>query len=311
MPTSTSQVCLVTAATEGFVPGAVVALGSFLKHHPDFGGDLVVVHEALPEPHRRRLADACPRLRFEPVSPELRHRLDALGAARPAFAARRGQFHSLEAFRLKGYRKVLWYDCDVLFQAPVDELFDSPAALLCCGDDVFLRGWSRDARTYAPQPEPGAAGGALERTFGAGFLLIDGALVDEGCYRTLLDSVAPETWRGTATTHADQLVLNRCLAGRQTLAGWTYDFVLPQAEAIRMREGIDATSAKVLHFAGPVKPWMPDALLRWTSGDPRFKPAQAYKAWWNAYVDHLAAAHVRSVRARLRERRGRAPPAGP
>ena len=35
---STSSVRLATATTESFVPGALVMLGSFLKHHPRFNG---------------------------------------------------------------------------------------------------------------------------------------------------------------------------------------------------------------------------------------------------------------------------------
>ncbi len=286
--------CLVTAATETFVPGAVVALGTFLRHHPHFDGDFVVVHDGLSAPAIAHLIDVCPQLRFERVAPELRRRLAALSAAHPHFAPRLGQFYSLEAFRMQGYRKVLYYDSDVLFRAPIDELFDSPATLLCCGDDVHLRGWRRDWATYAPTRASG-----LERTFGAGFLLIDKQLVEEGGYDALLEWVAPETWRGTATTHTDQLVLNKCFAGRQTLASWTYDFVLSQAEGIRMRDSVDAATAKVLHFAGPVKPWMPAELLRWTSGDPKFKPTRAFRDWWNAYIDCLAAAHVRSVQVKL------------
>ena len=344
------ETCFVTAATERFVPGTLTTLASFLKHHPTFDGDLVVVHHALPEAHRRHLARACPGLRFESVSPALRTRLSALGAARPDFAPRLAQLYSLEAFRLRGYRKVLFYDSDVLFQAPVDDLFDSPAALLCCGDGVFLRGGRRDAATFAPLPPaqppsapgppgtpgpaasatadaPGAAGtpamaeppvmagalatasvpadaGVLERPFGAGFLLIDAALVEEDCYTDLLALVSPDTWRGTATAHTDQLVLNRCFAGRQTLVSRTYDFVLSNAEVIRVREGIDAASARALHFSGPVKPWMPEAMLRWTQGDSDHKPKDAFRRWYDAYVGYLADAHVRSARDRRRRNRG-------
>ena len=296
-----SETCLVTAATERFVPGAVVTLGTFLKHHPRFDGDIVVVHDGLEASAIRHLLDVCPQLRLEAVAPELRRRLRALTAARPDFAARLGQFYSLEAFRLTGYRKVLYYDSDVLFQAPVDDLFDATAALVCCGDNVHLRGWHRDRATYAPHPPPAPAD-ALERTFGAGFLLIDRQVIDDGAYDALLAWVTPETWRDTSTTHTDQLVLNRCFGGRQTLVSRAYDFVVSQAADIQAREGVDAASAKVLHFAGPVKPWMPTAMLRWTSGDPRFKPALAFRAWWSAYIDCLAAAHMRGVQAKLGRR---------
>ena len=291
----------VTAATERFVPGALATLCSFREHHPGFDGDLVVVHDALPAAHRQHLEDACPGVRFEPVSAALRDQLAALAAQRPEFAPRLPQFYSLEAFRLHGYRKVLYYDSDVLFQASVADLFDSPAALLCCGDEVFLRGGCRDAATFAPATAVAAsAGGELERPFGAGFLCIDRALVEEGCYADLLALVSPDTWRGTATTHTDQLILNRHFAGRQTLASWRYDFVLPFAEAIRAREGVDAASARALHFAGPIKPWMPEAMLQWTGGDPRRKPIDLFKRWYDAYVGYLAAAHVRGTARRRR-----------
>ena len=47
MPSRTSDVCLVTVATESFVPGTCVLLGSFLKQHPRFAGDVVIVHDTL------------------------------------------------------------------------------------------------------------------------------------------------------------------------------------------------------------------------------------------------------------------------
>ena len=299
-----SKICFVTATTERFVPGTFATLCSFRQHHPGFDGDFIVVHDGLPEAHRRHLAQACPGVRFEPVSRELRERLAALSVARPELAPRLGQFYSLEAFRLRGYRKVLFYDSDVLFQAPVDDLFDSPAALLCCGDDVAMRGGYRDAATFEPLP-PGASGshgpvpapaGLLERTFGAGFLLIDEVLLTKGCYADLLAFVSPETWRHHKI-HTDQLILNLYFAGRQTLVSWAYDFVLALAESIRAREGIGAADARALHFVGPIKPWMPEAMLRWTRGDSHRKPQNAFSRWYDAYVDYLAQAHVRSAAA--------------
>ena len=144
-----TKTCFVTATTERFVPGTLVTLRSFLKHHHQFAGDLIVVHDVLPAAQRRQLSEACGAVRFKQVLPELRERLVAFRIARPEFAARLGQFYSLKAFRLHGYRKVLFYDSDVLFQASVDELFAAPEPLQCCGDDVFLRGGRRHLRAPA------------------------------------------------------------------------------------------------------------------------------------------------------------------
>lgn len=124
-------------------------------------------------------------------------------------------------------------------------------------------------------------------------------MIAAGCYAALLSLVTPETWRGTATTHADQLVLNRYFAGRQTLVSAAYDFVLPFAETIRTREGVTINNAKVLHFAGPIKPWLPEAMLRWTQGAPKDKPRNAFRLWYDAYLSYLAAAHVRNAADRL------------
>ena len=295
---SARKICFVTATTERFAPGTLVTLGSFLKHHPGFDGDLVVVHNELPQKHRRHLASLSSAVRFEPISAELRGRLAALSAERPALAGRLGQFYSLEAFRLRGYRKVLYYDSDVLFQSSVADIFDSPAALLCCGDGMHLRGLRRDAETFAPVPDTQSAD-ALEHTFGAGFLLIDQKLVEENAYETLLALLTPKTWRGTATHHTDQLVLNRCFGGRQTLVSSTYDFVLERATLIKNREGVHAEDAKALHFVGAIKPWMPEAMLRWTQGEPEHRPRDFFRLWYAAYVGCLADAHLHSAKRRF------------
>ena len=48
-------------------------------------------------------------MRFEPVSLALRAKLAPLCAVCPDFAPRLGQFYTLEAFRLRGCRKVLYF----------------------------------------------------------------------------------------------------------------------------------------------------------------------------------------------------------
>ena len=302
MGTRSAPVCFATAATESFVPGAVVAIGSFRRHHPDFDGDVVVIHDGIPQHQQENLQAACGDVRFERASAELRQRLDALGAAQPRLVHRLGEFLCLEAFRLGGYRKVLFYDSDVLFQAPVGELFRSPALLLGRSCEAWLRGKCRDATTFAPTP---CRVGTLRRTFGSGFLMIDGQLLaHERHYEALLVLVSPEAWRDRTTMHTDQFVLNRHFAGRQMLVDWRYDYVLPMAAEIRARTGWRLEDAKALHFAGPVKPWMPQAMLRWTKGSPLLKPRRAYRQWTDAYMEFLTEAHINAAGGRLRQVRG-------
>ena len=142
----------------------------------------------------------------------------------------------------------------------------------------------------------------LERPFNCGFVLIDASCTGERMYADLLALLAPEAWRGSATQLSDQDVLNRYFAGRQTLVDWTYNYLVPEAPAIRARTGLDAARAKTLHFKGPVKPWTTDAMLRWAHGDdePAHRPAVAlFRRWYDAYTDILARAHLRAARPAL------------
>ena len=42
-----ADVCVVLGATESFLPGALVAVASFLKQHAGFGGGVVLFHAGL------------------------------------------------------------------------------------------------------------------------------------------------------------------------------------------------------------------------------------------------------------------------
>ena len=298
----TGDVCLATAVTDSYVPGAVVMLDSFRTHHPGFDGDVVILHGGLSEASRTVLAAVGGRVRFEPVRPDLTDRVARLREAYPHWVRPSAVFHAIHAFRLDGYRKVLFYDSDMLFQEPVGELFGAGGeALLCCGDQSSLADGVRDAETLRPL-ERGAADAdrpVLEHTFNSGFLLIDASCIGERVYADLLARMAPEEWRGFAARPGldDQVVLNRYFAGRQTLASWTYNYLVPDAAAIRARTGLDAARAKVLHFKGAVKPWAPDAMLQWARGETgklKYRPAVApFKRWYDAYVDVLARTHLR------------------
>lgn len=64
-PDPTADVCVFTATSERFVPGTLVMLGTFLQHHPEFAGDLVVVQDGLPAASRDVLRAAFARVRFQ------------------------------------------------------------------------------------------------------------------------------------------------------------------------------------------------------------------------------------------------------
>ena len=299
-----AKVCLATATTADYLPGTLVTVGSFLKHHPDFDGDVVIIHDGLDERQRGYLGALFDRVRFVPVSIEFRERLTHLGAAVPHLARRLSEFHKLEAYRLTGYRKLLLCDSDLLFRQPIGELFDAEDALLCCSESAYLRGLRRDAATFAllDDSAPSAPAGILDRAFNDGFLLIDASLTGEGTYTDLLDMVTPDTWHGITTSHSDQFLCNRYFHGRHTLISSTYNFMLRHAKLITAREGLSPADAKVLHFNLPVKPWTPAAMLRWTRAPA---PVPVFDFWYDAWTECLSAAHLRTARRIDRAARGK------
>ena len=288
--TPQAKVCLATATTADYLPGTLVTVGSFLKHHPDVDVDVVIIHDGLDERHRAYLGALSDRVRFMSVSVELRERLARVGAALPQFAGVLPQLYAFESYRLTGYRKLLLCDSDLLFRRPIGELFDSEAALLCCGCRVYLEGRRRDAATFLPlgDSDPLPAG-ILDRTFNDGFLLIDAALVGEGTYADLLSLVTPETWRNTSTSHFKQFLHNRYFARRQTLISSTYNFLLRYADLIAAREGLAVRDAKVLHFNLSSRPWMPETMLPWTYGSA---PVPGFDLWYAAWIECLVTAHL-------------------
>ena len=283
-------ICLATPTTENFLAGTLVAVWSFLRAHPRFAGDIAIIHDDLPAQAQELLQALSTRVRLVQVSAELRRRAELVENGVPWLRNIAPHFHAFEAYRLTGYRKLLLCDGDLLFRQPIDELFDTDAALLCCPDSANLRGQYRDKTTFITTDD---AANAFAPTFNDGFLLLDAALLGEAGYEALLAMLTPETWPDPNMVHAKQLLHNRYAAGRHTLVSSTYNFLVPYAALIHRREGLTATAAKVLHFNMPVKPWMPEAMLK---PRPSPWPTAAFKLWYDAWMDCVADCQLRRQR---------------
>ena len=294
---SGTERCIATATTEGYLPGTVVTIASFLAQHPGFDGDVVVIHNDLSEAGRQSLLALGGNVRLLPVSAALQRQLQRLGNAQPRLRPVLNHLYALEAYRLADYAKVLLLDGDLLFQQSIDELFALDAPLVCCPDRVFLIGQCRDAATFNPVSAPsGVVGEAvLDRTFNDGVLMLDRAVLGEQVLAELLALAVPETWDDTDTPHFKQLIHNRYFAPRHQLASSTYNYILGAGDAIARREGLAAKDAKVLHFNLPIKPWQPAAMLAWLRGR---RVVPEFALWYEAWMAALAAGHLRDARGR-------------
>ena len=280
-PHSERRVCLATVTTDSFVPGTLVMLHSFLAQNRWFNGDIVVIHRQLTVEHRQYLARIHENVRFLEVSAQLQARVNTIVRRYPDFASVQARFYSLETFRLRGYGKVLFCDSDLLFRCPIPELFELPQSLVVCGDAFHYRDCPREWRVRRNQ----AVSDALEATpyhdtFNSGVMLIAQELLTDEHYVGLLDLIDADMDGGT--TIADQVVLNMYFAGQQHLVSATYNYALGHRAAIYAKEGLRLTEAHVLHYNGPVKPWLAGRLLDASQREPGLIKACA--PWFDAYV---------------------------
>lgn len=291
----TDKRCLATVTTDGYLPGTVVTIASFLAHHPGFDGDVVVIHDGLSKRGAAALAALAENVRLLPVSRSLKRRLQRIGDAHPRFRPILMHWYILEAYALTNYAKVLLADGDLLFRQPIDELFAEDGQLLCCPDWVYLAGGQRDAATFKPllPGAPAARRAGLDRTFNDGMMMLDGCVLGEHTQAELLTLLVPKTWRGTDTPHFKQFVHNRYFAERHRLVSSTYNYILTAGNAIARREGLAAQDAKVLHYNLPLKPWMPELMLDWLRGQ---RPVPEFGWWYDAWMECLTAGHLHNAR---------------
>jgi alpha-N-acetylglucosamine transferase len=270
-----NRVCLATVTTDGFVPGTLVMVHSFLRHNPWFAGDIVLIHNGLEADNRGYLSGSYERIVFLQAGQELLRRVQVIVDARPDFCTKQARFYALEAFRLSEYDKVLFCDSDVLFRRAIPELFELPEPLVACGDGASFR-------------DRGTA-------FNSGMFLMNAPLLTGDTYASLLEFVAPE-FHGPRTRHmADQTVLNLHFRNQYHLISSSYNFLLVHHAAIYQRERLRIADAHVIHFVGPAKPWNAHDVLHAAKRHPEFAKALAF--WTEAYLDFLQSIHLKHLSA--------------
>lgn len=283
---------LVTVATEAFVPGALVMLDSFLRHHRAWHCDVTVIGTDLSVRSRELIDAIAPGACVRAPSAPLVARLAELGRALPSLVPRLARFYSLDALQWASTRRVVFCDSDVLFQRPVPDLFgDVP--FLAAGDVTTLRGAGRNRTSFGvvPRDDPQA----LPFSFNAGVMAFGPDAAMPKAHAAALDILHPDRWARFDQTYTDQLVFNQLFAEQAMQGSWSMNYLLAYADELTERTGMGVTDANVLHFNGPLKPWRAmDAANAAVQGGPRV--LQAYRAWQRAWHDcltrlHLLAAH--------------------
>jgi lipopolysaccharide biosynthesis glycosyltransferase len=249
---------LVTITDRDFVVGTEVLLYSFLKYNPWFAGDLIVIEQGLPEDHRDRLQRLAP-MRLVRPDPRLEDRTRALRARLPGLDGIYKRFCSFEVFRLAGYRRVVYLDSDICCVGDVSALFAADAPLCACpdgftyGDRIRAALAEDEGRKTTPTVRYGRP---FEASFNAGVISVGPELLGEETYGGLLDLLDYDAWRALgASKFTDQMALNVHFEGRFAPLEAVYNYMIFLEGYQRCWERVGFADARLLHFAGTIKPW--------------------------------------------------------
>ena len=286
------KICLATVLSPEFLSGALTTLHSFLKHNSWFRGDIVIICEDLSQVQKEQISESFDRVLWMEVSELLKNRLFNLVNVIPSLRSRYKRFYSVESFAIHGYDKTIFCDCDLLFRDSIEAMVDFDGPLVCCGDASHYRGLGRNRITYQEEPlcESNRTS-ILTETFNAGLMIIDSSLASPETYARLMKLLDAEKWLKIRAGQTDQLLYNLAFSGRQKLFDSSYNFLLGHPKCIFSSERRELTEAKVLHFNGPDKPWLPNRLLLATQKNPKL--VWAYELWYKEFAESLASRNLR------------------
>lgn len=265
-------------------------LDSFRRQHPEFTGDIVILYDDASDAPRTTLESYFENLLFAAVSDGLKRRVETLCEHFPPLQSIKARFYALEAFTLQNYDRVIFADSDLLFVQPIHEFLSAPEPLVACQDETGYYDKWRDLSTFwdVPSGSPNAC-----ICFNSGLFSIGAALLNDDIYHQLLDALAPELVPEYMAL-ADQYILNRCFTNQARLLDTRYNYLVLAHQAIYKCEGFRLKDAKVLHFAGGVKPWKANSLMD-IAAKSDLVQIRAHQQWNEAYFAFLNAQAKRIV----------------
>ncbi|QFT78505.1 glycosyltransferase [Erythrobacter sp. THAF29] len=295
---TSEKIALVTVTSDDFVPGTLTMIDSFRATNPWFNGDVIVIHRSL-DPHSISVFETFdPCLIHRPISQKLEQVLKQIAVHARWGSGKEIQFASIETIAIPGYDRIIFCDSDLLFLDSIHEIVAVDAPLVASGDGAFYRGNYRRLSDYREveghSPEPTAQ--SIGNTFNSGMMIVDTDQVTTADYDGLMEALDPERWVNDITGHTDQMLFNIHFAGRQHLVSPSYNFLLSHNALIKKATGLSVETAKVLHFTGSRKPWLPFETLSAPGMDPEF--FTSLSEWRRVYGELcnrclLANGHVR------------------
>jgi len=240
---------LVFAFNDKFFPGFKVTLKSFLKHNPDYDGDIIILDFNLSNEIRMKCLEIYPTLTFKLINYDL-YKMDQ-SKVESQFT---DTVYKLDMFSLYKYDRIVFLDVDTLVIKPIYELWELDFPIAACLDFK-------------------AKGGKLfEKRINSGVLAFGGECLKPEVYKELIKY----TVNNFAANLPDQQPINDFFGSKMYILPNKYNYFKAMYAHKRFKEKFD--EAKIIHFYIK-KPWQKEHKEEWCY--PKIKPLYDL---WNSYI---------------------------
>ncbi len=288
--------CLVTASSEGFLPGTIALLHSVRRFHGADALPAVVVHHGLADRSRREI-ESIAGVQTRPISAPLQAALATLVNRHPELDRFAPRFYSLDAFAQDGVGPVIYLDSDILCRGDLTRLTAVEKGIHAAPDRSGLAGNLRDPNTFLPVTNPGdypvlPGRRTPLKAFNSGVMALGRDNLGPGVHARLLASLTELDWGRVATGHTDQYLLNRAFADRWSPLPPTFNTILPRLDEERSEHDPEPRGATLLHFVGGPKPWGGRAGPDWPGfREPHRTAFGLWESEWEAWARHRLRHH--------------------
>ena len=226
------MILLTSVCNDRYLPGLLVFLNSFKKHHPTWDHPFKIYHrDDLSENSKNKLKLVYPKLIFEHIT-------------NSRFNSKDAHYMCLLPFKEYDYDQVIFLDCDMLCLGPIDEILNVKKAFAACLDYEFC--FPEKIIHSIPLPLRPLS------YYNTGVFLVKKPLLNEKTYNKLV-SVIDKNILSKHKKLWDQDIINEQLRFSDTS-------ILPftlNARKNLFKTYFDPTSrsVKIIHFTGGAKPW--------------------------------------------------------
>ncbi len=251
-----SKFCFATVTDENFVVAAEVLIHSFIKFNSWFDGDIVIIQVGeLLESSRNKLQNIYP-VKFVTASNTLLTKLDQLQKQIPWLKNKFAHFHVFELFRLTEYDHIVYVDGDTYCCGDISNLFVSKNKIQACPDGFNFRIqlWD-ELGDLAPEviENTHPYGKDIVNSFNSGVLAISKKQISQKIYNGLLGLLNSDIYQDS--NFGDQMAFNIYFKDNFTPLSGKYNYMILVEEYIKGLEDITSLEARIIHFAGKIKPW--------------------------------------------------------